>query len=75
MVGLTTKQKDELNVAILEYLIKHGFTQAAQHFSDEAGVEPPGADTPSMKKDLLEKKWTSVVRLKKQVMELEKQSK
>lgn len=26
-------------------------------------------------KDLLEKKWTSVVRLKKQVMELEKQNK
>ncbi len=28
-----------------------------------------------MKRDLLEKKWTSVVRLKKQVMELEKQIK
>jgi platelet-activating factor acetylhydrolase IB subunit alpha len=28
-----------------------------------------------LKKDLLEKKWTSVVRLKKQVMELEKMNK
>ena len=33
------------------------------------------ANVSSIKKDLLEKKWTSVVRLKKQVMELEKQAK
>ena len=32
MVGLTTKQKDELNSAILEYLIKCGFTEAAEAF-------------------------------------------
>jgi len=25
MVGLTSKQKEELNVAILEYLVKNGF--------------------------------------------------
>jgi len=75
MVGLTTKQKDELNQAILEYLMKNRFDGAAQAFCDEAGVQPPETEVPSMKKDLLEKKWTSVVRLKKQVMELEKQIK
>lgn len=29
MVGLTNKQKEELNLAIYEYLIKYKYTQAA----------------------------------------------
>lgn len=29
MVGLTNKQKEELNLAIYEYLIKYKHTQAA----------------------------------------------
>lgn len=72
MVGLTSKQKEELNTAILEYLMKNGFHEAAQAFMRQAGLQPPQGDVSSLKRDLLEKKWTSVVRLKKQVMELEK---
>ena len=30
MVGLTVKEKQELNSAILEYLIKNGFKATAQ---------------------------------------------
>lgn len=75
MVGLTTKQKEELHTAILEYLIKGGFPQTAEAFRNESGASEPDEGTSSIKRDLLEKKWTSVVRLKKQVMELEKQAK
>ena len=46
-----------------------------QAFTQESGATPPKTDVSSIKKDLLEKKWTSVVRLKKQVMEMEKQVK
>ena len=70
MVGLTTKQKDELNVAILEYLIKHGYAQAASAFSLETGLDA-GSSAAKMK-DILEKKWTSIVKLTKQKMDLEK---
>lgn len=41
MVGLTPKQKDELNSAILEYLMKCNYHGAAQAFQEEAGVSPP----------------------------------
>lgn len=77
MVGLTTKQKEELNVAILEYLIKCNYTATAEAFQEETKVALPVdfSQQSSLKKDLLEKKWTSVVRLKKQVLELEKQVK
>ena len=60
-MGLTTNQKAELNTAILEYLIKNNYPRAA-----EAQVSLPDDKISSVKyKDLLEKKWTSVVRLKK----------
>ena len=65
MVGLTSIQKKELHTAILEYLQKHGFQEAAQAFIQEAQVEPLPADASSLKRDLLEKKWTTVARLKR----------
>lgn len=39
MVGLTSKQREELNLAIHEYLIKNRFTSAASIFAEEAGIE------------------------------------
>lgn len=30
MVGLTSKQKDELNAAIYDYLVKYKFNEAAE---------------------------------------------
>ena len=61
-----------MNSAILDYLMKYNYSGAAQAFQEEAGVQPPDGAVSSIKKDLLEKKWTSIVKLKKQVMELEK---
>eukprot|EP00735_Rhodelphis_limneticus_P001613 TRINITY_DN1225_c0_g1::TRINITY_DN1225_c0_g1_i1::g.26866::m.26866 TRINITY_DN1225_c0_g1::TRINITY_DN1225_c0_g1_i1::g.26866 ORF type:complete len:423 (-),score=26.81,sp/D3BUN1/LIS1_POLPP/51.64/8e-148,WD40/PF00400.27/4.2e-11,WD40/PF00400.27/3.7e-10,WD40/PF00400.27/1.2e-10,WD40/PF00400.27/1.6e-10,WD40/PF00400.27/3.5e-11,WD40/PF00400.27/3e-08,WD40/PF00400.27/1.5e-08,Nup160/PF11715.3/2.9,Nup160/PF11715.3/0.009,Nup160/PF11715.3/5.1e-05,Nup160/PF11715.3/1.3,Nup160/PF11715.3/0.0082,Nucleoporin_N/PF08801.6/ len=65
---LTTKQKEELHTAILGYLTSAGLSETASIFQQEAGnpqLPPPE------QRDLLEKKWTSVVRLQKRVMELE----
>ena len=33
MVGLTNKQKDELNAAVLEYLVKQNYKATAEKFS------------------------------------------
>lgn len=77
MVGLTTKQKDELNSAILEYLLKHKYMQSAASFCEDTGLEMPdsGEISGAKMKDILEKKWTSIVKLTKQKMDLEKQIK
>jgi hypothetical protein len=78
MVGLTSKQREELNNAIHEYLVKNRFTQSAQIFAEETGIleEDSARNSKSVSstliKDVLEKKWTSVAKLKKQVMELER---
>ena len=39
MVGLTSKQREELNSAIHEYLVKNKFSQSAQAFAEELGLK------------------------------------
>jgi hypothetical protein len=61
-------------------LLKQGYTKSAEAFASEAKVDFEAylktTSTPaSLLKDILERKWTSIARLKKQVMELEKQCK
>lgn len=81
MAGLTAKQKGELNQAIHEYLLKNQFPDSAEIFAQEANLpETSTAITTRLNgstavQDILEKKWTSVVKMKKQVMDLEKQLK
>jgi len=65
---LTTKQKEELNQAILDYLKSAGYVHSAESFQKEVEVE----DLDPKKSGILEKKWTSVVRLNGKVMELER---
>lgn len=70
MVGLTPKQQEDLNFAIQEYLVKSKFVDSAAAFGREAGVDYEGylknSTTPSsLLKDILERKWTSIARLKK----------
>ena len=70
MVGLTPKQAEDLNFAIQEYLLKHKYAEAAAAFAREANVDFEGylksSTTPSsLLKDVLERKWTSIARLKK----------
>eukprot|EP01111_Echinosteliopsis_oligospora_P009434 TRINITY_DN2762_c0_g1_i1.p1 TRINITY_DN2762_c0_g1~~TRINITY_DN2762_c0_g1_i1.p1 ORF type:complete len:419 (+),score=101.13 TRINITY_DN2762_c0_g1_i1:87-1343(+) len=63
---LTAKQREELNSAVLDYLQASGYKAAFEEFKKEAGAE-----IDSKKAGLLEKKWTSVIRLQKKVLELE----
>ena len=67
---LSERQKQDLNEAILEYLVSEGdtFKKTIDAFREESKVTI--SDT---SKGLLEKKWTAVVRLQKRVMELEAQ--
>ncbi|CAM9099787.1 unnamed protein product [Chrysoparadoxa australica] len=64
---LTDKQRRDLHVAILEYLRDAGFAGSVKALEEEAGL----AGVESTGRSLLEKKWISVVRLQRKVMELE----
>jgi len=64
---LTNKQKEELNKAILDYLKTSNLTATAEVFQKETEIE----ELDPKKTGLLEKKWTSVIRLQKKVMDLE----
>lgn len=66
---LSGKQREELNYAIADYLQTQGFNEALEAFKKEAEVKED--DNPSKYSGLLEKKWTSVIRLQKKVMDLE----
>jgi len=65
---LTSKQKNELHGAIADYLSAAGFEDTLAEFVKEAGVAAPNGTSAS---NLLEKKWTSVVRLQKKINDLE----
>jgi len=64
---LTNKQKEELHKAILDYLKTSGLNQAAEAFQAEAQID----ELDPKKTGLLEKKWTSVIRLQRKVLDLE----
>jgi len=64
---LTNKEKGELNKAILDYLKTEGLTESAEILQKEAETE----ELDPKKTGLLEKKWTSVIRLNKKVTDLE----
>ena len=68
---LTERQKKDLNVAIWEYLIAEGgtFARTIEAFKEEAQLADEGP--PDLSRCMLEKKWTSVVRLQKQVLDLQ----
>lgn len=66
---LTNKQKEELNKAILDYLKTSNLTSTAEAFQKETEIE----ELDPKKTGYLEKKWTSVIRLQKKVMDLETQ--
>ena len=69
---LTTKQRGELHAAILGYLSENdSFSETAAAFRREAGLN---AEESAEKKGVLVKKWTSVVRLSKQVQDLQKRA-
>lgn len=65
---LSQRQKDELNKAIADYLLTNGFNGALDHFQKETGMPQ---EIEKKFSGLLEKRWTSVIRLQKKVMDLE----
>eukprot|EP01038_Epipyxis_sp_PR26KG_P006659 gene6659-9140_t len=70
---LTERQRGELNLSILEYLISQGDKYAAtiENFKQESNITPEQLASMEVGKGLLEKKWTSVIRLQKRIFELE----
>ncbi|KIP08774.1 hypothetical protein PHLGIDRAFT_103964 [Phlebiopsis gigantea 11061_1 CR5-6] len=67
---LSDRQKEELHKSILEYLHANNFTEAYNALTADTGVEYT-PDAKSRYGGLLEKKWTSVIRLQKKIMDLE----
>ncbi|KAJ0403666.1 hypothetical protein ATCC90586_005602 [Pythium insidiosum] len=67
---LTEKQRQDLHQSMLDYLVAMGerFADTAAAFEREAGITQSHDGKHA---DMLEKKWTSVLRLQKKVMELE----
>lgn len=69
---LSQRQKDELNRAIADYLLTNNYKETFDTFLKETNLP---VDTCADKKNqgVLEKKWTTVVRLQKKIVELESQ--
>ncbi|KAK8195505.1 platelet-activating factor acetylhydrolase IB alpha subunit [Phyllosticta capitalensis] len=69
---LTQRQADELHKAIIAYLAASNHPQSAAALQEECEIGESFDDTTRKKYEgLLEKKWTSVVRLQKKIMDLE----
>lgn len=64
---LTPKQLLELNAAVVDHLRAMGYARAADALREDAGIDDPAGKHAG----LLEKKWTSVIRLQKKVLDLE----
>ncbi|KAG5836712.1 hypothetical protein ANANG_G00231480 [Anguilla anguilla] len=67
---LSQRQRDELNRAIADYLRSNGYEEAYSVFKKESEMDM-NEELDKKYAGLLEKKWTSVIRLQKKVMELE----
>ncbi|CAH8536896.1 unnamed protein product [Heterobilharzia americana] len=65
---LAQRQKEELNRAIADYLYANGYIKALDAFREESQL---AGENDKKYDGLLEKKWTSVIRLQKKVMDLE----
>ncbi|KAF9246371.1 WD40-repeat-containing domain protein [Melanogaster broomeanus] len=70
MALLSDRQKEELHKSMLEYLHANNFTSAYNALKEDSGVEYT-PDPKAKYAGLLEKKWTSVIRLQKKIMDLE----
>ncbi|KAL6717624.1 Lissencephaly-1 [Lecanora helva] len=69
---LTTRQAEELHKSIIAYLNSAKLPNSAAALREELGIGDAFDDVTCKKYEgLLEKKWTSVVRLQKKIMDLE----
>ncbi|ORX49512.1 dynein regulator [Hesseltinella vesiculosa] len=68
---LSDRQKEELHKAILDYLNASGFNESYAILKNETQIDDFVPDPKQKYAGLLEKKWTSVIRLQKKIIELE----
>ncbi|KAI8827066.1 dynein regulator [Fimicolochytrium jonesii] len=68
---LTDKQQEELRLALLDYLHTNGLEKTFTALQSEAGLAQYSADGKQKYSGLLEKKWTSIIRLQRKIMEQE----
>ncbi|KUJ06467.1 nuclear migration protein-like protein nudF [Mollisia scopiformis] len=69
---LTSRQAEELHKSIIAYLSSQNLTSSAAALREELSIgDSFDAATSKRYEGLLEKKWTSVVRLQKKIMDLE----
>ncbi|SNX85078.1 probable platelet-activating factor acetylhydrolase ib alpha subunit [Melanopsichium pennsylvanicum] len=68
---LSEKQKDELHKSILDYLRTNNLHSSYAALAAETGLTEFTPDPKAKYAGLLERKWTSVVRLQKKLMEVE----
>ncbi|KAI0811223.1 nuclear distribution protein PAC1 [Irpex lacteus] len=71
-VTLTERQKDDLNKSILEYLQANGHHNAVSALREDLGLPDSMPDPTSPPRQLLERKWISVVRMQKKMNEMER---
>lgn len=65
-MALTTKQQEELNKALMSYMESSGFENAFNNFARETGYSSDESH-----KDMLEKKWATLLRLQSKLASLE----
>ncbi|KAJ2777378.1 Lissencephaly-1 [Coemansia javaensis] len=68
---LPERQLKELQKAMLDFMQTQGYAESSAVFARETGNEGFVADAKDRHHNLLAKKWTSVIRLQKKIMELE----
>ncbi|KAI0365155.1 dynein regulator [Pilatotrama ljubarskyi] len=68
---LTDRQQNDLHRAMLDYLHSVGYHKTYEQLKEESSQLDFEPDPNSKTKDLLVKKWTSVIRLQKKIIDLE----
>ncbi|OAV88922.1 hypothetical protein PTTG_28876 [Puccinia triticina 1-1 BBBD Race 1] len=72
---LSERQKEELHRALLDYLSSAGLHSTFEALKSELPAQQDFQPDPKAKwAGLLEKKWTSVIRLQKKIMDLEREN-
>lgn len=69
---LSQRQKEDLNKAIADYLCVNNYKDTLEQFMKETQL-PSDCLNDKKNTGVLEKKWTTVVRLQKKIVELESQ--
>ena len=68
MSTLSERQKDELHKSLLDFLATSGFVATFEALKQDCNQQDYVHDPKAKWSGLLEKKWTSVIRLQKKVL-------